>query len=249
LKGMEISYDEICRAEFNILQSRIEHLFVNIDIGCPYGLPHVATFHQATFAPLSERTMELFLAAGYRRNGNCLYDMRCHDCMSCLPIRIHPGEFRLNRNQKRAIRKNADVDIRLSPLSVDSENIDLCEKFLRVRYPKENNSGEGYYRNFFLNAIVETVQLQFRVDGRLVGTSILDIGINWLNGVYFFFDPDESNRSLGTYNILHLIEICHKLGIGYLYLGYFIRNVPAMSYKANFNPHHLFVDKKWQQKK
>jgi arginyl-tRNA--protein-N-Asp/Glu arginylyltransferase len=249
LKGMEITYDEICRAEFNLLQSRIEHLFVNIDIGCPYGLPSFATFHQATFAPLNERAMELFLAAGYRRNGNCLYDMHCCDCMACTPIRIHPGKFRLNRNQKRVIEKNKDVQISLLPLAANKENIDLCEKFLQARYPKEDNSASGYYREFFLNTIVESVQLQFRVDDRLVGTSILDIGSNWLNGVYFFFDPDESNRSLGTYNILHLIQICQRLEIGYLYLGYFIKNVSAMSYKGNFNPHYLFIHKKWQQKK
>jgi len=249
LKGIEISYDEICRAEFDLLQSRIEHLFVNIDIGCPYGMPSVATFRQATFAPLSDRAMELFLAAGYRRNGNCLYDMHCRDCKACTPIRIHPGEFRLNRNQKRVIEKNKDIQISLLPLFADSENLDLCEKFLQARYPKEDNSASGYYRDFFLNTIVESIQLQFRVDGCLVGTSILDIGTNWLNGVYFFFNPHESKRSLGTYNILHLIKMCQKLGIGYLYLGYYIENVSAMSYKGNFNPHHLFIHKKWQQKK
>ena len=249
MKGMEITYDEICQAEFSLLRSRIEHLFVNIDIGCPYGLSRVATFHQATFAPLRERAMELFLAGGFRRNGNCLYSMCCQDCIDCIPIRIHPGEFRPNRNQKRVINKNRDVDINLSPLYVDSENLDLCERFLQARYPKENNSANGYYRDFFLNNIVESVQLQFRVDGRLVGTSILDIGTNWVNGVYFFFDPDESNRSLGTYNILQLIQICRKCGIEYLYLGYFIQNVSAMSYKENFKPHYLFIDKKWQQKK
>ncbi len=249
MKGTEITYDEICRAEFNLLQSRIEHLFVDINIGCPYGLSYTATFHQATFGPLSERGMELFLAAGYRRNGNCLYDMRCSDCMACTPIRIHPGEFCLNRNQKRVIKMNRDVDISLSPLYAGRENIDLCEKFLQARYPRENNSSAGYYRDFFLNKIVQSVQLQFRVDDRLVGTSVLDIGANWINGVYFFFDPDESKRSLGTYNILHLLHICQKWGIGYLYLGYFIQNISAMSYKGNFNPHHLFIDKKWQQKK
>jgi len=246
MKGVEISYDEVCRAEFNLLQSRIEHLFVDIDIGCPYGLPHIATFHQATFAPLSERAMELFLAAGYRRNGNCLYTMRCCDCSACIPIRVHPQELHLSRNQKRAVKKNCDVDITLLPFSVDRENIDLCDKFLQLRYPKENSSGRGYFRDFFLNNIISTLQMQFRVDGRLVGTSILDVGTNWLNGVYFYFDPDESKRSLGTFNIIKLIEICQKWDISYFYLGYFIRNIPAMSYKEKFTPCYLLVNEKWE---
>jgi len=249
MKGTEITYDEVCGAEFELLLSRIEHLFVNIDIRCPYGLPHVATFHQASFAPLGEHAMELFLAAGYRRNGNCLYTMRCRDCSSCIPIRIQPESFYPDRNQKRVIRKNEDVDITLTPLSVDQENLDLCDKFLKVRYPGEHSSGRGYFRDFFLNTIVDSAQLQFRVNGRLVGTAILDIGANWLNGVYFYFDPDESKRSLGTCNILRLIQICREWGIGYFYLGYFIESVSAMSYKKNFNPHYLLLNQKWKQQK
>jgi arginine-tRNA-protein transferase len=173
--------------------------------------------------------------------------MRCRDCSACVPIRIHPGEFRPNRNQRRAVKKNSDIEVTLLPLSVDEENLDLCERFLQVRYPKENNSGRGYYRDFFLNNIVSTLQMQFRLQGRLVGTSILDVGADWLNGVYFYFDPDESKRSLGTFNIIKLIEICQRWDISYFYLGYFIRNISAMSYKEKFNPRYLLLNRKWER--
>ena len=86
------------------------------------------------------------------------------------------------------------------------------------------------------------------MDGRLVGASILDVGANWMNGVYFYFDPDESKRSLGIFNILQLVHICQEWGIDYLYLGYFIRNISAMSYKERFSPHYLLLNKKWEQK-
>ena len=225
--------------------SRVEHLFVSIDIDCPYGLPHVATFHQATFAPLSERAMELFLTAGYRRNGNCLYSMRCAECSACVPIRLHPSKFCPNRNQKRTSRKNRDVGITILPMQPDLENLELCEKFLQARYPRENNTARGYYRDFFLNNIVNSAQLQYRVGNRLIGTAIIDIGYNWLNGVYFFFDPDESHRSLGTLNILHLADLCLQWEIEYLYLGYYIESVSAMSYKSNFRPHYVLSTDKW----
>lgn len=242
---MNPTYDERCRKEFSSLLMRVEHFFVNIDIGCPYGLPYVSTFHQATFGPLSERAMELFLAAGYRRNGNCLYNMSCLACSACIPIRLHPSEFRPNRNQKRAWAKNKDVKTALEPLRVTEEHLALCEKFLQARYPRENNSAQGYYRDFFLNNIVNSVQLQYRVEDRLVGASIIDLGYNWMNAVYFYFDPDESSRSLGTYNILCLVDLCREWEIEFLYLGYYIHSVPAMSYKANFHPHYLFSGQEW----
>jgi len=247
MKDITFSYDQRCRGEFSVLMSRVEHLFVSIDISCPYSLPCVARFHQATFAPLSERAMELFLTAGYRRNGNCLYNMQCPSCSACIPIRLHPMEFKPNRNQRRTLKKNRDVEMAILPLQPDEETLALCERFLSSRYPREHNNAPGYYRDFFLNNIVNSAQIQFRVDGRLVGTSIVDIGYNWLNAVYFYFDPDESRRSLGTYNILQLVDLCLEWEIEYLYLGYLIRSIPAMSYKSNFRPHYLLLANRWNQ--
>jgi len=189
--------------------------------------------------------MELFLSAGYRRNGNCLYNMACHKCSSCVPIRLHPAEFTADRNQRRTRGKNRDIETVLLPLQPGEEDYDLCEKFLRRRYPKENNNAGGYFRDFFLNSIVNSAQLQYRVDGRLVGTAIIDIGYNWLNAVYFYFDPDEAKRSLGTYNILRLVDLCYEWEIEFLYLGYYIESVSAMCYKANFHPHYILQDNSW----
>ena len=247
MKDVTFTYDEQCRSEFSSMFSRVSHLFMTIDIQCPYGLPHVATFHQASFAPLSERAMELFLAAGYRRNGNSLYNMQCAPGSACIPIRLHCGEFRPNRNQKRALKKNEDIETSILPMRPSQENLELCEKFLRTRYPRENNTAKGYYRDFFLNNIVNSASLQYRVNGRLLGTSIIDIGYNWLNAVYFFFDPEDSRRSLCTYNILQLIQLCREWEIEYLYLGYVIRSVSAMSYKCNFRPYYTLGLDRWHR--
>lgn len=245
MRDTPIPYDERCRLEFQALIARVEHLFVDIDIDCPYGLPHVATFHQATFAPLSERAMKLFLAAGYRRNGNCLYNMGCRQCDSCIAIRLHASTFKVNRNQKRTWKKNEDLSIELLPLTPDIENLSLCEKFLASRYPKENNSAPGYFRDFFLNNIVQSAQVQYRIEGKLIGTSIIDIGYNWINAVYFYFDPKESKRSLGTYNILHLVDLAQQWEVEYIYLGYLINEVSAMRYKRSFKPYYIFQNRKW----
>lgn len=245
MRETTIPYDTQCALEFAALLRRVEHLFVDIDINCPYGLRQIATFHQATFAPINDRVMELFLAAGYRRNGNCLYSMRCACCNACIPIRLKVEDFQASRSQKRVIRKNTELSSELLPLAASAENLDLCERFLRARYPQDSNSGRGYFRDFFLNNIVSSAQIQYRLNGQLVGVSIVDFGYNWLNAVYFFFDPDQQKRSLGTYNILQLIEICKKWDVEYLYLGYLIDEVPAMSYKSRFTPHSILTDQGW----
>jgi arginyl-tRNA--protein-N-Asp/Glu arginylyltransferase len=47
--------------------------------------------------------------------------------------------------------------------------------------------------------------------------------------------------------VLHLIDFCRQQGIALLYLGYWIEQVKAMSYKANFKPHYLLRDGIWSR--
>jgi len=240
-------YDEQCSKDFGFLETRMKQFFAEIAVDCPYHLPHDAMFYQALFSPLSDRVMELFLASGYRRNGNCLYTMHCPDCSACIPIRLEPKKMQLNRNQRRVLKKNQDIEVEFAPMEASEENIKLCEKFLRRRYHQKNNDGRSYYEGFFLNRIITGMELRFRLKGKLVGTGIVDVGQNWMNAVYFYFDPDEAARSLGTFNILNMVETCLKLDISYLYLGYYIEEVAAMNYKSRFNPHYLYINDCWQK--
>jgi len=240
-------YDQECAREFADLGNKIDKYFVDVTVNCPYRLPYPATFYQGVFGPLSERMMELFLAAGYRRNGNCLYAMHCVRCEKCVPIRLHPKVFRPNRNQRRVWRKNMDVDVSIGLIRPNHENMELCDEFLLERYPHEGNTAAAYYSGFFLNKIVSTFEIRYRVKGRLIGNGIVDIGNNWLNAVYFFFAQDEAKRSLGTYNILTMINFCRQKNIEYLYLGYNIDEISAMNYKKKFKPYFLYRNSQWNE--
>jgi len=246
VKRVTTDYDRRCADEFATLKSRVDKYFVELKTECPYGLPYVACFYQAMFGPLTDRAMELFLAAGYRRNGNCLYTMHCRDCQACIPIRLRPRDFVPNRNQRRAENKNSDLEIRFDRVTMDPENIDLCGRFLQERYPQEHNNADGYYGGFFCNTIVDSMRVEFRLEGRLLGGSIVDLGERWMNAVYFYFDPEEQGRSLGTFNILTLVDLCLEFDIEFLYLGYFIEEVRAMSYKQRFRPHELLERGRWR---
>jgi len=145
------------------------------------------------------------------------------------------------------LNKNSDVELDIGPLRANAENLDLCEKFLQSRYPHKNNTARGYYSGFFLNTITSTFEFRYRIQGRLIGNGIVDIGDNWMNAVYFFFDENEARRSPGTYNILTMIDFCLKKKINYLYLGYCIKNVPAMNYKERFRPYYILKGSKWEE--
>ena len=219
--------------------------FYDIPTECPYGMSQTAVYRQQQFGGIPESVLGSFLAAGFRRNGNSLYTMNCPGCRKCTPIRVTPAEFQPNRNQKRVWKRNNDLVATMGPLTITEEKLSLCGEFLSERFPGRENSPVDYYGSFFAGTIANTLEIEYRLQGRLIGVGIVDIGDSWINAVYFYFDPGESKRSLGTYNILYIIELCRKYDLKYLYLGYVIHDVQSMAYKGNFKPHYLLIDEEW----
>ena len=239
-------HEQSDRPEELLLDDGLEQYFVDISVGCPYGLNHLAVYHQAMFTSIGDETMGVLFENGYRRNGNCIYSMRCPTCRACVPIRLRPERFVPNRNQKRVLKKNSDVTAGVAPLRMSSENLGLLDKYLKVRFPKGKSTAEEYYAGFFISAISRCFEIRYRAGDKLVGVAIVDGSERWLNAVYFFFDPNEERRSPGTLNILNLINFSQRHSIPLLYLGYCIEQVQAMRYKSAFKPHELLVDGEWK---
>lgn len=223
----------------------LEQYFVDISTGCPYGMAQKSVYHQAMFTSLDDTAVGHFLENGYRRNGNCMYAMRCPSCSSCVPLRIRPQSFRPNRNQRRVWKKNRDVTVGVAPLTMSTENIVLLDRYLQARFPQGKSTAESYYTGFFITSMTHCFEIRYRIGEQLLGVAIVDGSEKWMNAVYFYFDPDESRRSPGTLNVLYLIDFCRNQRIDPLYLGYWIDEVKAMRYKSAFRPHEIFVKRRW----
>ncbi len=225
-----------------------ENFFVHAACECPYGMEQNALYHQGVFGRLSDEAMGEFLAYGYRRNGNCMYNMRCPTCKLCVPIRIRTEEFQPNRNQRRVWKKNQDVHVEVAPLTMSHENLELLQRFLSTRFPDGRSTAENYYSGFFITSISRCFEIRYRIGEQLLGVAVVDGAPTWMNAVYFFFDPEQGGRSPGTLNILTLNHICTTQKIEYLYLGYWIEGHSGMGYKNAFHPHELLIDGVWQER-
>ncbi len=223
----------------------VEPFLCSFSIACPYGFPEVATFEEVLFDLLPDTFMHHFLQSGFRRNGNCLYRMNCPDCTACVPIRLESCTLVPDRNQKRVLRKNQDVVVEIAAPEMNGRNLALLNKFLGRRFTKSESKTTDYYGHYFMNRMTNTKEFRYLIGEKLIGVAIVDLGREWINGVYFYFDPDEGKRSPGTFNILYLNEFCREHNIPYLYLGYWIKNCGAMKYKANFKPHQILTNGEW----
>ena len=101
------------------------------------------------------------------------------------------------------------------------------------------------YQHFLLHSNVATDLVEFRQDGILRMVSLVDELVDGLSSVYTFYEPNLPGSSFGTFNILWQIERCRKLGLPYLYLGYWIAASRKMAYKVTFRPIEGLVGGRW----
>ncbi len=78
---------------------------------------------------------------------------------------------------------------------------------------------------------------------RLVGVGLFDATPRALSAAFFFHDPEYARFSLGTANILSLIDDARVSGRPHVYLGYRVEGCASLRYKAAFRPHELLRDR------
>jgi leucyl-tRNA---protein transferase len=184
---------------------------------------------------------------GFRRSGAFTYRPYCDHCRACVPVRVPVQRFRASRSQRRANRRHGSLTTTRRELAYDSEHYALY-----LRYQRSRHAGGGMdqdsreqYQHFLLHSNVSTSLYEFRLDGQLQMVSLVDRLEDGLSSVYTFFDPTVASSSLGTYSILWQIDWCNRLGLSYLYLGYWISQSRKMAYKASFRPIEGFISGRW----
>ncbi len=184
---------------------------------------------------------------GFRRSGNHLYRPHCSNCDACIPARIPVQDFAPNRGQRRALRRNADLEVEVTGDIRDQSAFDLYRRYIECRhadgdmYPPDREQ----YQSFLDNAWECTRYYRFYDAGKLIAIAVVDELLDGLSAIYTFFEQGEEKRSLGSYAILWQVEKARQMGLDYVYLGYWIRDCRKMAYKTDYRPLELYVNSRW----
>lgn len=190
--------------------------------------------------PTDDAAYRALLETRHRRAGSVAYRPVCAACKACVPLRVPAARFAPSRSQRRALRRNADVTVELGPLAPDEEKLALHDAFTAARFPGSEPYGTlARYAESFGASPVSTAEMRYRVGGRLVGLGIVDLLPDVVSSVYFFHDPREARRSLGTYSALVELDLAVRTGRAWWYVGYWVKGCREMDYKARFRPHEL----------
>jgi arginine-tRNA-protein transferase len=194
-----------------------------------------------------------FLLEGWRRFGHTIFRQNCSGPDACRSLRVDVARFRADRSQRRTRKANEGaVRLRIGAPAVTPEKLDLFDRF-----HGERSEARGWLHNFddtddyaeaFVSNPFPTQEWCYSLNGTLVGVGYVDDLPDGLSAIYFARDPVYGDRSLGTWNVLSLLERASALDLPYVYLGYHSDGCPSLKYKARFQPFQKrYADGVWRE--
>ena len=201
---------------------------------------------------------DLLTHGGFRRSQSIAYRPACEGCRACVSVRVIAEEFQPTRNMRRVLERNADVigDMRVAVPT--SEQYSVFRGYLDSRH-RDGGMADMTVLDYAMmveDSHVETRLVEYRRrgpdsrftergTGPLLAVSLTDVLSDGLSMVYSFYDPDVADRSLGTFMILDHIGRARRMGLAYVYLGYWVQGSRKMDYKGRFLPQERLMPDKW----
>jgi arginine-tRNA-protein transferase len=199
---------------------------------------------------------DLLTHGGFRRSQSIAYRPACESCRACVSVRVLVNEFRPSRNLRRVLVANQDVDADMRAPVPTSEQYSLFRAYLDARHGDGGMADMTVldYAMMIEDSHVKTRVVEYRVRpagsttrgaGDLVGMALTDILGDGLSMVYSFYDPDRTDRSLGSLMILDHIRRARLMGLPYVYLGYWVEGSRKMDYKRRYLPQERLLSPGW----
>jgi arginine-tRNA-protein transferase len=201
---------------------------------------------------------DLLTHGGFRRSQSIAYRPACDSCRACVSVRVIAGEFQPSRNMRRVLESNADLVGDMRGATPSSEQYSVFRAYLDSRH---RHGGMADMTVLDYAMMIEDSHVQTRIveyrrrgpdsgitgrgAGQLLAVALVDVLSDGLSMVYSFFDPDAADRSLGTFMILDHIARAKRMGLDYVYLGYWVRGSKKMDYKGRFLPQQRLMPSGW----
>lgn len=197
--------------------------------------------------PLTASLYDRLIQHGFRRSGDHVYRPHCPHCSACIPLRVPVQGFTPRRTDRRLLKANQDIQIHPLPPIFQDEHFELYRSYLAHRHPGGGmeDPAPDEYLGFLTANWSRTRFVEFRRNDELLAIAVFDIVQNGLSAVYTFFDPKQEHLALGRHAVLWEIAEAEKMGLKYLYLGYWIEDSPKMSYKIHYQPAEGLVNERW----
>jgi len=199
----------------------------------------------------------LLTHGGFRRSQSIAYRPACERCRACVSVRVIADEFRPTRNMRRVLDRNCDLVGEMRIAVPTSEQYSVFRAYLDARHYDGGMADMTVldYAMMVEDSHVQTSLIEYRRragasvsdahKGELLAVALTDVLKDGLSMVYSFYEPEPEHRSLGTFMILDHITRARRMGLPYVYLGYWVRGSRKMDYKGRFLPQERLAPEGW----
>ncbi len=145
-----------------------------------------------------------------------------------------------------------EVTLVIGTPSVSRSKLDLYDRFHQAQHenkgwPAHGPETSAAYADSFVDNPVPTEEWCYYLGQKLIGVGYVDVVPDGLSAIYFFHDPEQRDRSLGTYNVLSVLREAGRRALPHVYLGYFVEGCRSLEYKSRFRPNEvLHPDGEWR---
>ena len=202
----------------------------------------------------------LLTHGGFRRSQSIAYRPACERCRACVSVRVIADEFRPTRNMRRVLDRNGDIAGEMRVAVPTSEQYSVFRAYLDARHCDGGMADMTVldYAMMVEDSHVQTRLVEYRrrdpaagISGRgggeLLAVALTDVLKDGLSMVYSFYEPEPLSRSLGTFMILDHIARARRMGLAYVYLGYWVHGSRKMDYKGRFLPQERLAAEGWHR--
>ncbi len=187
---------------------------------------------------------------GWRRFGGMFFRPICADCHACESFKIDVPNYQFSKSERRIIRKNEDLKMVIQRPQVTSTHLELFEKYhLHMKDKRDwthhKVTPRHYYSSFVNGHGSFGYEVLYYHENTLIAVDLIDVFDEGISSIYFYYDPDFSNRSLGTFSMLQQIRMAQEAELKWIYMGYYVEGCQSLEYKSRYKPYHVLQGRPW----
>lgn len=187
---------------------------------------------------VSAQRMDELWAAGWRHQGILFFRYSHwptegveHEIM---PVRLDLARFEMSKSQRRVWRRNEDIRWEIGPARIDQALHHIFALHSTRFHENIPQSLTDFLGSAPATVPCDCLMLKAWLGDRLLAASFMDQGAEDVSSSYAIFDPEHSQRCLGTLTLLKELSIARAAGRRYLYHGYATRTPSHYDYKKTF---------------
>ncbi|KAL5115999.1 Arginyl-tRNA--protein transferase 1 [Pleosporales sp. CAS-2024a] len=164
-------------------------------------------------------------------------------------------------NVKRPPEPAHRFDVTLEPATFTVEKYDLFHHYQRnVHKEKPSEISQAGFKRFLCDSPLPNTSRQvngkeqllgsyhqcYRLDGRLIAMSVLDLLPHCVSGVYFLYHSDYEQWHFGKLSAIREAALALDGAYQYYYMGYYIHSCTKMRYKGDYHPQYILDPESYQ---